>query len=387
MKKKIELKKIVWIVLLFLLSIGQLQRIQLTNRIAFYLHDILISGWVLWAIINKKINLKKYQLIIVFLSWAFISLLLNNFLHGWQLRPFLYFARLIVYLLFGASLSGKKNLQTILIGSGFFVAVLGWIMYLLMPDSRHLGMYGWDNHYFRLIGPFLDPNFTGLILSLSFVYLFQQFSLLKTIKNKIFYQKIFLLINYTVIFSAILFTYSRSSYLSFLIGLFFLGWQEWLKHNKKQLALIISLGTLFLICLPFLPRPGGEGVNLTRTSTAKTRIHSNQSVLDNMATKDWIIGKGLFVTTINQQAIDKPMHASFPDNIIVFLLTSTGIVGLGMAGIILLKFYLLNWKEKIKLAQLNMVLAHSLFNLSLFEPFTLLFLLIYFSLNRINSNE
>src|SRR3989344_4058350 len=43
-------------------------------------------------------------------------------------------------------------------------AIFGLGQYLISPDMRFLYYSGWDDHYYRLTGLFLDPGYTGLWL-------------------------------------------------------------------------------------------------------------------------------------------------------------------------------------------------------------------------------
>src|SRR3989338_6680935 len=49
--------------------------------------------------------------------------------------------------------------------NGFFVG-LGLGQYIFLPDTRFLLSYGWDEHYWRLIGTVLDPNYMGVMMGM-----------------------------------------------------------------------------------------------------------------------------------------------------------------------------------------------------------------------------
>ncbi len=437
-KQKIHFFRILWVVFIFLLILGQLQRIQVSARIAFYLHDVLILIWVLAAAaaavfgFNKNSDLSKNRKkvlnlikskaqtnkwFLAFLVFGSFSLFVNQVSAGFSLKPWLYLARLIVYLLFALSLLLPKIKKQLIIPfkqkpikliplsvitGGVLAAVIAWIQYWLMPDARHLAQFGWDVHYYRLMGFYLDPNFTGLILSISLVNLYRN-RFTNPFKNKpdlnfdkhSLVKKILLVFAYLIMISAVLFTYSRSGYLAFLGSLSMITFFNWINNQRGKAVRLVLVGLVFLGCLPLLPRPGGEGVNLKRTSTVESRVSSSQSSLFGIKGFDWVWGQGIYNSSLNQpdeegvkQERSKPVHAHFPDNILVFILSSTGLIGLALfiaAGI--------DWVKKLlksdyyQLIILLAAMGHSLINLSLHEPFTLLWVLTSLSFSSsINKN-
>ncbi|MEA2056327.1 MAG: hypothetical protein U9O78_01250 [Patescibacteria group bacterium] len=379
--KKINFFRIFWPIILFLLVLGQLQRIQLGQNLAIYLHDIVIFVWSIVFFLTK-IKFKKLKKIIIqnkyfaaFLIWSIGSLLLRQLLTNFDIKPYLYFLRTINYLLFAYSLTQLKKLFPKKIKPVFFgVLVTGLtaigialIQYFLMPDGRHLHIYGWDQHYYRLMGLFLDPNFTGLIIVLTLLNLLRY----KQVK------KLKLYLPYLISVISLALTFSRSSYLVFLISSFILFLHNF-SHKKIKTASFIAITVvIFLTSLPFIPKPGGEGVNLSRTSTIQSRMRANSSVMQQLQGFDWLVGLGLFNNRINEQLnTSHPIHAHFPDSLPVFILSGTGLIGL-----LLFMLSLIHWgrglkNESIKLIMFIVLLIHSLFNLSLIEPFSLLFFLI-----------
>src|SRR3989344_8091342 len=85
----------------------------------------------------------------------------------------LYFLRLLAYSsLFLAAWNiakDKKKWLGLLLGVCFAVGVFGWFQYFFYTDLRALHAWGWDDHLFRLVGTFLDPTFTGIIIVFGFV--------------------------------------------------------------------------------------------------------------------------------------------------------------------------------------------------------------------------
>ncbi|PIY79331.1 MAG: hypothetical protein COY81_02855, partial [Candidatus Pacebacteria bacterium CG_4_10_14_0_8_um_filter_43_12] len=84
------------------------------------------------------------------------------------------------------------------------------VQYLLLPDTRYLYLFGWDDHYYRLIGPLLDPNLSGILFVLT--------SWLIVAWRKLLPKAIVVsLLMMTIL--AIVLSYSRATYLSAIISL------------------------------------------------------------------------------------------------------------------------------------------------------------------------
>src|SRR3990167_4818951 len=88
-----------------------------------------------------------------------------------------------------------------LILSSAFIAVFGWLQYLRYPDLRSLLYFNWDEHLLRMVGGFLDPTFTGILLV--FGAILSIFYYFKTKKTSVFLTILFLLVS-------LAFTFSRS---------------------------------------------------------------------------------------------------------------------------------------------------------------------------------
>ena len=369
--------KYLFISILTLFSLGQLQRIQLNEAVVFYIHDLLIVIWLILLIKKRKEKMlfliRKYffnYLTYIAISWIVIGLIINFISHNFTIIPLLYIARTISYLLFALSLPitislPAKSYRCYWFLVGLFIAVSGIVQYLLLPDTRFLWYSGWDDHYFRLIGTQFDPNFTGIILTTTFF-------MAQSLWNKQSWIKISASILLT---STILLTYSRASFLSFIIGLLLIIFIGYIKSHQKNIFLSIIMG-LFILLVPFLPRPDGEGVKLERTASISARIESNRFSLDNLKKHELFFGKGLFTySNENKTETYWPTTAHFPSNLIVFLFTSTGIIGLGLALVILYKTgqYLYH-KDTYIFISFIAILIHSQFNHTLFQPFIWLWL-------------
>jgi hypothetical protein len=392
--KKINVYRILWPIFIFLFSLGQLQRVQVSQNIAFYLHDPLILIWVgifIWKdfdLKNLKTKLKNNLWLSLFGIWSFLILVLSQiFSQNFDLKPYLYFGRTLNYLLFGLSLTQLKEQLTVkinhkklsllkigLIFISIFIVASGFLQYLLMPDGRHLARYGWDEHYYRLMGLYLDPNFTGLLIVFSLINLLNIEITNPFKKDRS--MTVYLAISFIIAIIALLLTYSRSCYLVFLGAASLLALDK-LKQKKKSQTIILVLTIIsFISSLPFLPNPGGAGVNLKRTDTIKSRVDANAGVINRMNSLQWIVGQGLFTNRIIYQTDQAhAIHAHFPDSIIIFIVSGSGLIGLSLLSLGLVQLTRRLKKNWLKLILLAAFLIHNLFNLSLIEPFSLLLLL------------
>lgn len=376
-KNMTKLYKYLFLTILGLFSLGQLERIQLNEVLVFYIHDLFIALWLVLVVRNhhQKISalIKKYfsnYLTYSLIAWMALGLVINFISHGFSVIPLMYIARAITYLLFALSLPlalpySRKSYNNYWLGVGLLIAVTGLIQYLFLPDTRFLQYSGWDDHYFRLIGTQLDPNFTGIILTITFLIAQGVESKQKWFKNSIL----------ILLAGSILLTYSRASFLSFIIGLVLIVLIKFMKSHQKNVSLVIIMG-LFILSIPFLPRPAGEGVKLERTASISARVESNQLALSSLSSHEWLIGKGLFVyQDQNREGAFWPTTAHFPNNLEIFLINSMGIVGLGLSLVILFKIgkYLYQ-KDTYIFTAFIAILIHSQFNHTLFQPFVWLWI-------------
>ena len=228
-----------------------------------------------------------------------------------------------------------------LVISSMIFMTIGLLQYFLLPDTRFLTYIGFDDHYFRLIGSLLDPNFTGLVLVI--------FTLLVP---KLFF--LFPLL-------ALALTFSRASFLALAVSLLYLAV---VKKQFRLLLLILILG----IALYFVPKPFGEGVNLFRTFSIFSRLENQSQALAVFA-QNPILGVGFGPRKI--------------DNSFIFVLATTGTVGFTIFLSFLKKAWQLTADPLAKAAFLA-ILVHSLFNNSFFYTpvLALFFLLLNFRSSR-----
>jgi len=383
----LDLPLLLLIISYVLVSFAQLQRIQLSDHVAFYAHDFFISLFVLVTAIlhhgsivsffkTKILTKTVWKWLIIFLGWSILGLLVNQLITGINYLPWLYLLRLIVYLSAGLLIYKIKEknkpvhqwlalIFTILMA---ILILLGFAQYLFLPDLRFLVSQGWDDHYYRLAGSMLDPNFLGMMLMTGLlVWLFK---IAPNNTGRISIGILFI--------AGLLLTYSRSSYLVFFIivvAVLFMKTNKTIVKKIKNPLLLLT--TLFIFLIPFLPKPGGLGVDLGRTETITLRTNVDRDVLAQIKPQDLVIGKGLFVSTVNLGVKDQIVHANFPNNLLIFILVGTGIPGLGIFCYFLWQLLSqLYRKNELQFLLILGILAHSMVNLTVLEPINLLILML-----------
>lgn len=385
-----------------LFAFGQLQRIQLTNHSAVYLHEILLLLWCISALIfNQQLKqnicaqCKKIpKIFFLFSAWSLAGLLFAFALHHNVQHALLYGVRIFLYVWFFLTLKSSSALRlisqkTVLLGalfSGFMIVLFGFLQYFFLPDTRFLFFLGWDDHYYRLISTLLDPSFTGLLLCL----LFFAVHMIPRSENTLRQQWLFAMKtggSFLILFALAL-TYSRASFLALGISILGVLLSFFIKKNWKE-AVLFLFYLLFLVgTIPLLPRRGGEGVRLERTSTVIARTSSLTEELSLLHNADWLIGKGMFVSPFPQDTpfrtqFEVPSHGNVPDNWIILILLGSGVVGLALFSGVLLEIFKILLRTNIWVfVSLVTILISGLFSAGVFYPFTM----VFFSLMVISSS-
>lgn len=336
-----------------------------------YLTDIVVGVLGLLGILGRlgrpTAGLRPVKPGLIFLFICLFSLLVNapRLLVGELLVAGLYLVRLIAY--FGLYLLAYDNRKDIpyrkyLTAIGLSMAVFGLIQYCFWPDTSALKYLGWDDHYYRLIGTFLDPGFTGIVLVLGILLLITNF------RNSL--TDYLLIITY---YLALALTYSRASFLGLLGGVGAMGIK---RKNAKLFLLSVLTLMLTLVLLP--KKSGGEGVLLTRTSTIEARVGNWQNAWQ-IIKKYPLFGVGFNAYRYAQKqagflSVDwQTNHAAAGvDNSYLFIWATTGIFGL--LGLLWLLGTILKtaWEKSLAAwVTLIAVLVHSLFTNSLFYPWVM----------------
>lgn len=368
------------------LVLGQLLRIQLSTSVTLYPHDFVISLYVLVTFLLVTVHpslrefvrsqLKKHTTLLVLFSVLCLYTIMQASFSA-SLTQALYLVRWILYLAFAWSVSltvyAPSALRRELIIVISYAAVLGLLQRIVLPDTRFLASLGWDDHYYRLIGTFFDPNFTGLFLASGVALAW---------KYTTGWVRLLLLSMLTL---AVALTYSRASYLALGIMVGVLSWTSIITKDKKErstsvlfrVSVILAVG---IFAVMFIPKPGGEGVNLTRTSTIVARQETAQVLLNERTQQplQLLIGRGLFApesagdTSPEAEIHEKLVpvdHATVQDNVFLLMLDAIGLLGMLALLPLMPKLWSVLRKDQVLLAVSAGLAVHAQFNNSVFEPF------------------
>lgn len=305
---------------------------------------VLLSIFALPSLASNK-KILGFVSILIF-SWIFsFSIFGTNIV--WP--GLFYLVRLISYLLFAivvrnlviAKLLSKKDIVKALLVIGILVCAFGLSQYLLSPDIRNLKLFGWDDHYFRLSFPFLDPAFTGIILVLSALLAFAKKA--KTL--------------FILLIVALFLTYSRASFLSLFAALVFL-----IPRSRILKTILVSTAALIIFVLS-IPNVGGEGVNLLRTNSAVQKYDNLIQSIEVIKFSP-IFGIGYNNSCIAKSEIlkisDVGVHScSGFDNSVLYIVATTGLIGL--LGFVAFIAHI--WKSSSAVTQASLVAVglHGLF--------------------------
>lgn len=344
--------------------------------------DTMIIILSFYALFKLKFHLKKSpQFIItaiVFILVAIISLALTP-LHlqfSEYLISFFYIVRFSFYILFalliysGSFGNFQKQISNIYVYSGVGLAILGLLQFIFLPDLSFLTKWGWDPHYLRTVSTFLDPNFAGAFFTLTLILLSQNLSLTKRFNSILF----------ILVYLALLTTFSRSSYLMFLISGISLAF---LKKSKNLISQVILLFIILLIGFQFYTHLVSKPRNIDREQSASFRLNTWQQggqLFQNYP----LLGVGfnayryaLEEFKLGDEQFLKSHGASSNDSSLLFVAATTGILGLSCYLLFLGSLLRMAFKDNFILAASILgLLAHSLFANSLFFPPILLWILL-----------
>ena len=322
----------------------------------------------------------------VFIIIAIISLLNSplNLTNTERLVGFFYTVRFSSIILLGWLLviPKKAGIQNMLLLSGVILSILGLLQFIFIPDLGFLAPAGWDYHYFRTVSTFLDPNFLGAYLVLTLL-LFSSLRDHEMAKQSFKWTRLprrLRLLAMTTVYLALLTTFSRGSYLAFLVAFLTLSI---LKKSLKLGIITILLFALLMISFMAYHRGIAEPRGVDRGQSAEARLDTWQQGLQ-MFLQQPILGVGFNVYRValkEYQLSDEGFLTSHGagsnDSSLLFVAATTGIIGF-----IAYCFFLASiaWqgfkKNLILLAGLIGLLAQSFFANTLFYPYILLWLVL-----------
>lgn len=388
------------VALLLSLIPGQLIRIQLNQNSAVTLTDILVLFTIItffaYVIVNKKTMLVPGKIFLfggLFTISAIASSVfaLTKLQFSEVLISSLFIIRLVSYFLLSVVITTfikkteiKSWLKLLMLVAAVFTFI-GFLQLLFFPDLTSLEQYGWDPHVSRLVSTTLDPNYTGGLL-----VIFSALSVsLYLYKKKIVY--LFLTCVFTL---ALLLTFSRSSYLAYLIAMSLIGF-------IKSPRLIVIAFILFLISfISFVQiRERIVGAFLI-DKTANARIESWQKAIV------IFMDNPVFGVGFNTYRYAQVEHGFIPsedgggghsgggvDSTLLLIAATTGVVGFSLY-IGWLVAIINQLKRNIKKSPLSLavfasflaILVHTQFVNSLFYPQIMLILWFIIGLQFVNDN-
>ena len=359
----------------FLLSLvgGQLLGWTIWPGVVVYAHDILLVLLLVWAYATQIMDGTRVRLLHSLYAFFFVglaSLVLHISLFGGTLTflSSLYLLRWFIYVEVYVLVASKKQKfpwTEWLYASSVLFAAVGLVQYLLYPDLRNLTYLGWDPHYYRLFSTLLDPNFAGIILVLGF---FLGFGFIK--------RRPLLIVSELLLFAAFLLTYSRSSYLAFIAGIVTYA------CITKQRQLALGLLLLFFGAIAVLPIRDIDILRVNRLDSAVARLGNWERGMD-LFGESPLIGWGFntlrFVQTQRHWVDDTQIVSRAGgglDNSFIFLLATTGVVGLASYLWILNSIILSARRNAVLLVSLAAIIVHAFFVNSLFYPWVMIWLWI-----------
>jgi hypothetical protein len=410
-KKKVEqLKRLTpvarlgaWLVFAYLVvfPFGQLLRYDFYVsgfRVALSIADVIVAAIFLFSLACRLPRPKIFKYLVPFFLTAAFSLIFSLTLFPWQqvILGSLYLLRLVAYsylLVLAWNLARfnkdfKERLFKALITVSAAAGVFGWLQYAIFPDLRFLKDIGWDDHLYRLIGTYLDPTFTALILVFGFLLSLAKFFDLYTpeVKSENTSGVAGWLVLSLFFLVSVIFTYSRASFLALLIGV---GVILFYFHKIKIFPVIFIV---LLVVILFVPKSlPSEGVHLTRVNSLEQKL-VNISETTQIIKVSPVLGIGFnnfcFARAKFLGDTNTASHGCTGADVnFLFILATTGITGffafiyfiIGLLGSVAKESYGFAF-----LAVLSALLTHSFFAASLFYPFILgfLFLLLGVALKK-----
>jgi len=330
----------------------QLSEVSIQLPFRLYFIDFLVILTLLgnWRqIVYNHHPLQKPVALFVF--WCLLSLALsistqhpdNNII----IRSTAYLFRLICYL----SITFTPLVHDKYLKIGLVTAVLISLgQYVFIPDLHYLKELYYDDHFYRLTFPTLDPNYSGALLILSMAVL-------------VHFKKPFNIVFLILASVAIVLTFSRASYLCAIVGFIHLFYRQ---HKSRALSIYLPMIVILGLMIVLLaPKPAGEGVNLFRTYSVVSRLSNWQQSITTI-TKHPIFGVGYNTLGSGDQIHPLSRSAASVSNSYLFVAQTTGVIGLLLFIRLLLSYYRYIRPNKYLPSIFFALALHAFFNNTLF---------------------
>ena len=376
---------LIWILALALAG-GQIIRIPFAGG-GIILLDMVAIIFCFFCIIKNKFKLFKPPLFLkiafLFVLICILSLMLTPLTLNqaemisslsYTVRLSIYFS--LGYLLFSDSfLSLRKKIIPALLFAGISLAVLGLLQFILLPNLQPLTIYGWDPHYFRTVSTFLDPNFLGAYLVLTSILLFAHLAHPKGVLNRHL-----VIAGIVLVYLALLTTFSRSSYLMFLVSGVTLSV---LVKSKKIFLSVICLFLALMLGFYFYTQVVAEPRNIDREKSASFRLNTWEQGWT-IFQKSPILGVGFNAyryairefNLADQQFLNS-RGSSSNDASLLYIAATTGVIGITIYLLFILNLLKYSYPlNPMLISAIAGLLIHSIFANSLFYPPILAWILL-----------
>lgn len=379
-----------WI-LTFTLIGGQLIKLPIGTHGGATLLDIAVIFFCILGLVRSKLKLSKPPLFFLLAMLFIIVALFSLALTPLHLSPVEFFTSLsysfrfslfvllgwIIYSNFFSSL--QKNIPSIFIFSGIVLAVLGLLQFIFLPDLRFLTNLGWDPHYFRTASTFFDPNFLGAYLVLTLLLIQSNLGGCLDRQPRVFYSI------FAIIYLALLTTFSRGAYLAFLVSFMMFSF---LNKSIKWAILTLLLFSVLIASFFIYQRLVALPRNIDRAQSAEFRFSTWQQGWQIFSSNP-IFGIGFNAYKFalkeykfaNEQFL-KQHGASTNDSSLLYVVATTGLVGLSSFLFFLFSLAWINKHNLVLLAGLSGLIIQSFFANTLFYPPLLLWIVLMASLKR-----
>lgn len=348
------MKKFLVLLLFVVFPFGQLLRWDVGNGVTFQLNDFVVALVVLFSVRDFKKD-KLFWPLVLWIGAMAISIVANLYrLTGREIIvAIMYFGRWVAYAGLYYALAGVD--RKYLLWGILAVAIVGIGQFIFMPDVSWLAVSNWDDHYYRLVSTFLDPGFTGAILVAGLMIACESMR----IKNE--FLRITTLI---ILYVAMALTYSRATYLMYLVGFGVIGWY------KKSVKIFLIAALVLAVTIPLLPKSTGEGTKLNRENSVIARVENwKQSITIWAKYPIFGVGYGAY-NSVSKAKLDSHSRAG-ADSSLLLVLATTGIIGFVSYLWLIGRIWIIGKRNTIFVAIFCGVLVHSWFNNTLFYPWAM----------------
>lgn len=375
------------------ISSGQLIKLPITSFGGLTVLDLSVVTLVFWGFLKRKFVNPPFFIKsgLFFVAIASLSLILSPLKLSLNeyFSSSVYILRFFLYILLGWLVfidrfpDFTKKIGYFLILSGIILSILGLLQFIFLPDLRFVEINSWDPHYFRTASTFLDPNFLGSFLVLTLILILNNVWITFK-KNGAKHLQIgfFLLVYFTL-----LTTFSRGAYLAFLISFLTISI---LNKSLKQFFLVVFLFLILMGGFYAYVQSVAAPLGINRGESATFRFNTWQQGLTIFEKKPiWGVGFNAYRYAIRDYNLGseqflKSRGSSTNDSSLLFVLATTGVIGLTTYFLFLFSIYKTGWLSYIRgnksglslIAGMSALLTQSFFANTLFYPPLLIWIIL-----------